>query len=220
MQNQPSKRIPARERLLAAAETLFYEEGFNAVGIERVIEQAGVAKASLYDCFGSKDELIRAYLLIRHEARKARMAAAMEKFDLPRERLLAVFDSLGELFAQPTFRGCAFTKANAEAKPGSPVQSVCEDSRQWIRQLFSDLARDAGANEPDALGRQLVMIYDGASVSAHMDREPGAAVVARAAAAALLDAAIAPSNSSLAKSRARTGSDAPVQSRRPRAHSK
>ena len=183
------KRIPARQRLLAAAEALFYEEGFNAVGIERVIERAGVAKASLYDCFGSKEELIRAYLQLRHEARSARLLAAIEKFKAPRKRLLAVFDSLGELFADPNFRGCAFAKASAEAKPGSRVQGVCEKSREWILDLFTQLARDAGVTKPEALARQLVLIYDGASVTAHADRGAGAAQMAKTMAAAMLDIA-------------------------------
>ncbi len=184
-----SKRIPARERLLAAAEALFYEEGFSAVGIERVIERAGVAKASLYDCFGSKEELIRAYLQVRHEARSSRLIAAIEKFKSPRERLLAVFDSLGDLFAEPNFRGCAFAKAIVEAKPGSRVQSVCEESRRWILDLFSLLAEEAGASEPQALARQLVLIYDGASITAHADRGAGAAQMAKVMAAAMLDIA-------------------------------
>src|ERR1700694_3409310 len=108
-------RVSARERLLAAAEALFYEEGFNTVGIDRVIERAGVAKASLYDCFGSKEELIRSYLLARQEARQARLTQGLAKYGTPRERLLGVFDILGKQIADPTFRGCAFVKAAAEA---------------------------------------------------------------------------------------------------------
>ena len=67
MKSSSQDRRPARERLLAAADELFYGEGFNLVGIDRVIERAGVAKASLYDYFGSKEELIRSYLQQRHE---------------------------------------------------------------------------------------------------------------------------------------------------------
>src|SRR5258707_4056076 len=104
-------RLSARERLLAAADELFYENGINTVGIDRVIERAGVAKASLYDCFGSKEELIRAYLAARHEARKARMAEKLARYKTPCEKLLGVFDVMGELIADPGFRGCAFTLA-------------------------------------------------------------------------------------------------------------
>lgn len=183
------ERLPARERLLAAAEALFYEEGFNSVGIDRVIERAGVAKASLYDCFGSKDELIRSYLAARLEARQSRIAASVAKHRAPRARLLSVFDSLAEAVANPGYRGCAFVKANAEARPDSAVRGVCEDQRQWMRDLFVALAKEAGAAHPAVLAKQLVVLYDGASVSAHMDRDANAAVLARSMAAALLDAA-------------------------------
>ncbi|MDM0112658.1 TetR/AcrR family transcriptional regulator [Variovorax sp. J22R133] len=188
-----SERVPARERLLAAAEALFYEEGFNTVGIDRVIERAGVAKASLYDCFGSKEELIRSYLAARHEARRARITKGLERFETPRERLLGMFDLLGEVIVDSNFRGCAFVKAGAESRPDSSVRGVCVDSRKWLRDLFADLAKDAGAADPQALGQQLVMLYDGATLSAQMDRNIDAAVQARSVAAALLDVAVAAS---------------------------
>ena len=84
-------RPSARERLLAAANELFYAEGVHTVGIDRVIEKAGVAKASLYNTFGSKDELVRAYLEIRRAGVVRRITQAVERYDTPRERLLAVF---------------------------------------------------------------------------------------------------------------------------------
>src|SRR4249919_3606234 len=99
----PTRGSP-RERLLAAAEELFYEEGVNTVGIDRVIERAGVAKASLYDSFGSKEELIRSYLVARHEARQARMKEKLARYKTPKDRLLGVFDVMGKLFAEPNFR--------------------------------------------------------------------------------------------------------------------
>ena len=88
-------RPSARERLLAAANELFYNEGVHTVGIDRVIEQAGVAKASLYNTFGSKDELVRAYLETRHASVTQCIMQAVDRYDTPRERLLAVFDSWG-----------------------------------------------------------------------------------------------------------------------------
>src|SRR5215218_7260486 len=130
---QPS----VRERLLAAADALFYEHGVNTVGIDRVIERAGVAKASLYSAFGSKDELVRAYLQGRHEARRARLLGVLERFDNPRDRLLGMFDALGEVAASPSFRGCAFYNASAEAPADTgPVAEVCATNRAWTRELF------------------------------------------------------------------------------------
>jgi AcrR family transcriptional regulator len=78
-------RLSARERLLAAATELFYADGINTVGIDRVIEHAGVAKASLYDCFGSKEELIRSYLEARNLARQARINERLAQFERPED---------------------------------------------------------------------------------------------------------------------------------------
>src|SRR5262245_25685813 len=104
----------ARDRLLAAATELFYEEGVHTVGIDRVIERAGVAKASLYSTFGSKEELVRAYLAARAEARQRRILDRTARHDDPRARILGIFDLLGEQVAAPTYRGCAFVNASAE----------------------------------------------------------------------------------------------------------
>jgi AcrR family transcriptional regulator len=181
--------LSARERLLAAANELFYDEGVHTVGIDRVIERAGVAKASLYNTFGSKDELVRAYLESRHAGTSARITEAISRHATPRERLLGVFDAQGELFAEPGFRGCAFTSASAES-PSEVVERAAGEYRAWVRGLLTDLAREAGVPDPEALGRTLQLIYDGASLSARMDRDPSAAIAARAAAETLLDGAL------------------------------
>jgi AcrR family transcriptional regulator len=187
VQSQP--KLSARERLLAAASELFYSEGVHTVGIDRVIEHAGVAKASLYNTFGSKDELVGAYLDSRHAQTAARITRALARYSTPRDRLLGVFDAQGELFAEPGFRGCAFVSASAES-PSDVVEKAAADYRGWVRGLFTDLAREAGVPDPEGLARQLHLLYDGASLSARMDRDPSVAMSARAAAAVLLDAAL------------------------------
>jgi AcrR family transcriptional regulator len=179
-------RLSARERLLAAADELFYDNGINLVGIDRVIEHAGVAKASLYDCFGSKEELIRCYLQARSERRQARIVQRMAQFQTARDKILSVFDLLGETVAQPNYRGCAFQRAGAEAGTGSMIKRACDDSRAWIRTQFTELARAAGAHDPESLGRQLVVLYDGAGTAAHVDRDLDAPRAARALAERLL----------------------------------
>src|SRR4051794_29251115 len=137
-------RLTARERLLAAADELFYAEGVHSVGIDRIIEHAGVAKASLYNTFGSKDELVRAYLSARHDRRRDRISAAVAARETPRDRVLAVFDVLEAAVAEPTFRGCAFAKASAEADHAGTVREVTDAQRGWVRGLLTDLAREAG----------------------------------------------------------------------------
>lgn len=184
-----SERGSARERLLAAADQLFYEEGVNTVGIDRVIEQAGVAKASLYSTFGSKDELVRAYLEARFLGRKERIEKRLAKIESPREKILAVFDVLGEYVAKADFRGCAFVRASAESRSGAGVQGASEISRGYTRTLFTSLAREAGALEPAALAERLILLYDGALVSAQMDENPRAARSARDVAEMLIDRA-------------------------------
>jgi len=184
-----SSERSARDRLLAAANELFYKEGIHTVGIDRVIEKAGVAKASLYSTFGSKDELIRAYLELRQEARVKRVARVFEKHTAPRDRILGLFDMMGETIVQSGFRGCAFVNASAEG-PASKIPPVCVDSRAWMRAVFTDLAREMGARDPDEVGRQLSIVYDGAIITAQVERDATAAATARSIASILLDAAV------------------------------
>jgi AcrR family transcriptional regulator len=190
MPTKTVERLSARERLLAAADELFYEEGVHTVGIDRIIERAGVAKASLYNTFGSKDELIRAYLTGRHEARQQRVLRYLQPCTTPRERLLSVFDSQAEFATLPGFRGCAFLNASAESQAGGVVEEVSNANRAWIRSLFTDLAIDADAVDPTHLASQLVLLYDGAIVGARMDHNPEAVAGARAVAELLIDASI------------------------------
>jgi AcrR family transcriptional regulator len=185
-----ARRPSARERLLDAADELFYEEGIHIVGIDRVIEKAGVAKASLYSTFGSKDELVRAYLNRRYEQRRDRITEWLTRYDNPRDKLLGVFDALGDSIAQPSYHGCAFANATAESSPGSVAEQVTQTYRGWTRALFTDLARAAGAADPATLGAQLHLLYDGVNWAARIDRDLAAAGRAKAAAATLLDAAI------------------------------
>src|SRR6202453_1684090 len=189
----PSKvsvpRPSARERLLAAADELFYREGVQSVGVDRVVQKAGVAKASLYNLFGSKEELVQAYLAARHDETRKQVERTLTRFRTPRERLLGVFDAQGQIFTEPGFNGCAHMTASAEARHGGPIECANDRFRQWVRTLFTDLAREAGVADPVELARQLHLLYDGAGVSARMDRDPSAATTARTAAAALFGAA-------------------------------
>jgi AcrR family transcriptional regulator len=183
-------KLSARDRLLASANELFYQEGVHSVGIDRVIEHAGVAKASLYNSFGSKEELVHAYLLGRQATTTARVTAAIEAQDNPRDQVLAVFESQAESQRRPGFRGCAFAAASAESKPGGLVEEATRGYRDWFRALFTRLATEAGAQHPETLGRQLQLLYDGAASSGNLDHDASAATTARAAAEVLLDASL------------------------------
>jgi AcrR family transcriptional regulator len=189
MAAKTAAKASARERLLEAADVLFYGEGVQTVGIDRVIEHAGVAKASLYNTFGSKEGLVCAYLELRFVRRRDRITRALTRFRTPREQLLGVFDALGEAFTEPQFNGCPFARATSETAENSAIRKVADDYRAWVRGLFAGLAAASGYADPETLARQLLLLYDGAGQSARMDRDPSAATTARAAAAALLDAA-------------------------------
>src|SRR5579862_8448602 len=152
-----SARLPARDRLLAAADELFYEHGINVVGIDRIIEKAGVAKASLYECFEGKEDLIRSYVQARDERRRARILEKIRSLKNPKDKALAVFDILSELASRPDFRGCAFNRAGAESTPEGKVRSACEEARAWMHQLFLGIARDARAKDPENLATQLTV---------------------------------------------------------------
>lgn len=182
-----------RERLLATAGELFYQEGVHTVGIDRVIAEAGVAKATLYSAFGSKDGLIAAYLEDRHRALRERVERAIGRRPSPRDGLLAIFDVLIELAGEPGYRGCAFANATAEAHAESAA-AAADAYRGWLRHTFSTLASQAGAADPDALGQQLHLLWDGVAQSARRDRSQRAGRVARDAAATLIDAAVAASS--------------------------
>jgi AcrR family transcriptional regulator len=181
-----ARRTSARERLLAAADELFYENGINLVGIDRVIEHAGVAKASLYDCFGSKEELIRAYLKGRADKRQARISERIASLGTPQEKILGVFDLLGEIVTRTDYRGCAFQRASAEAGASSVIKGTCDEPRAWLRSQFTELARQAKAADPELLGRQLLFLYDGAAFAASVDGDRNAPQAAKVLAAQML----------------------------------
>jgi AcrR family transcriptional regulator len=187
---QDEVRRSPRERLLTAAGELFYAEGVQSVGVDRVIERAGVAKASLYSTFGSKEGLVCAYLDDRHQQILGRRRAAADSAADPVSAILAVFDSLRRDFERPDYNGCAFAGARAEEPAGGLIDQAAHAYREEIRALFRDLCVKAGAADPDRLAWQLHMVYSGGAESAKLDREPGTATAQRTAAETLLKAAL------------------------------
>jgi AcrR family transcriptional regulator len=188
-----AERGSARERLLNAADKLFYAEGVHVVGVDRIVEQAGVTKASLYNTFGSKDELVRAYLGEHMRRRQERIARILTANDTPSERIVAIFAEVEGLLAGSQFRGCRFISAAAEARPGDASEVMAAKYRTWLLTLFTDLAEGAGAIDANQLGRRLLLLYDGGAVAARMDPDRDAAARAmHSAVVAVLDAAIPP----------------------------
>jgi AcrR family transcriptional regulator len=187
--NDAERRASARDRLLAAANQLFDAQGIQTVGVDRIIEHAGVSRGSFYNNFDSKEQLIHTYLLGHRHRTTTQLSEAIARQSNPRQKILAVFDTQAERVRQPDFNGCAFVSASTEAPAGGVIDQDAAQFRAWVRAMFTDLAEQAEAPDPDLLARQLHVLYDGAGLTARMDRDPDIAVATRAAVETLLDAA-------------------------------
>jgi AcrR family transcriptional regulator len=178
------------ERILATASELFYREGVRAVGIQRVIDEAGIAKASLYAHYASKDELVAACLSRQGDSLRAAMEDRLRDPSLDaRSKLLRIFDVQIECIGSPGFRGCPFQNTGSEfADGGHPASVVRAAYRRWLHDLFTSLVREAGLRNPDAVAGALIVLHDGSAASAQVDGNPEAARHARWAAEQLLDA--------------------------------
>lgn len=178
----------ARDRLLEAADRLFYAGGVRAVGIDRVIAEAGVAKATLYAHFPSKDDLILAALAYR-EAKFLdffREATARHR-GRARDPLAAFFATLGEWFRSPGFRGCAFQNAAVElADADHAGTAFVRDHKRRFHETLAGLVREAVGPAGDVVAPAIAVLVEGAIVSALVHGTPDAADVARDATARLL----------------------------------
>lgn len=185
-----------RERLLQAANELFYAEGIHTVGIDRIIERAGVAKASLYATFGSKEELVRAYVTQRDLAVRERIVRKMAEAPDAYSKILAIFDSLADRIAAGGYNGCPFVRSSTEGPPGqTAAREAAAIHRAWRHDLLKTLALEVGVRDPEDITLQLTVIYEGASMTAAVDRDPQVAMAARETARRVLDAAIADASS-------------------------
>lgn len=178
---------PARERILTAADELFYRYGLRGVGVDRVITKSGVAKATLYHHFPSKDQLAAEYVRRRDRAWTGKLRQAAEAAGpAPADQLQGLFDAIDALYRSDSFHGCAFIQAMMESEPGSPQHAAAVAHKRAIRAWLRDLATTAGASDPDILAYQLTTLIDGALVAARMAKDSAVPVATAAAARALL----------------------------------
>ena len=180
---QVDRSVSPDERILAAADKLFYSHGIRAVGVDAVALEAGVSKRTLYAYYPSKDHLIAAYLTARFKLPPPSDAPA-------REQLLGYFERLERLFADGSFRGCPFVNAVTEiGDPRHPAAAIAlrfkDERRAWYRALLERL----GVADPAGLAEQLQMLADGAIATMLVRNDAKVARAARAAAEVLLDAA-------------------------------
>ena len=188
----PSRRSSdARERILDTATRLFYARGLRAVGVDTIIAESGVAKATFYKHFPAKDDLITAYLDRVDGAWTGQLhAAAAAVGPAPADQLVGLFDALGSACRREGYRGCGFINAAAESVPGTAAHERTIAHKQQVREWMAGLARDAGATRPEQLARALSLLLDGALANGALDADPAAVESARDTAALLVRAAV------------------------------
>lgn len=153
----------ARARLLSTATRIFYTEGIHSVGIDRIVSEAKVTRATLYRHFAGKEELVLAYLNLADQGIRGQVAAALASSDAAPDQVRAVARSITEGIQSPGFRGCAFLNAVAEYPDAShPVHQAVLAHREWFLNTVTDLLAHTGDAPADAHGRHLVMLRDGA----------------------------------------------------------
>jgi len=173
---------PARRRVLDTATTLFYAEGVHAVGVDRIISEAGVAKATFYKHFPSKDGLVHAYLTEQYRAQREAITtlSAASADTPPRDVLARLFALMVEIGRRPGFRGCPFINAAAEFPDAShPVRGTVLDHRAWFRAVLADLSAAAGDPRPRATADVLMLLRDGLAVGCYLDDTDAIARTAR-----------------------------------------
>lgn len=190
------KKESARDRILRVASELFYMEGIRAVGIDRIIKQSGVAKASFYRSFATKDDLTVAYLESRDELKVEKLEKLRQLYpSSPKEQLGALIHDVTEQMGTPDYRGCPFLNAAVEfPDPDHPahVKLLYIQRSFWSR--VQELARESGARQPEELTAQLRMLYDGFVMKRYLDKSDFDSEYFRKAAELLLEKQLTPDN--------------------------
>ena len=189
-EHAPRRRSAAetREQILAAAGDLFYAHGIRATSADRVITEVGITKVTFSRHFPAKSQLVVAYLERQAEAERTWMTGLRRSGD-PHGTLAALATQIGEASCSPGFRGCAFINAAAEfADPVDPVRVAVDAHRAWMLSLFTEVAAEAGASEPEVLGRELMLLRDGGMVGGYLGDPAGVAAVLGTAFSAVLTA--------------------------------
>ena len=164
----------ARSRLLGTASRLFYAEGLHSVGIDRIVAEAHVTRATLYRHFPSKDELVVAYLAGADQAIRAQVEDVRAAGHSAADVVRAVAETITDGIRSDGFRGCAFLNAAAEYPfPAHPVHQAVLNHRQWFLDTVTELLAATGETAPEPAARHFVMLRDGAMAAGCLsDPEP------------------------------------------------
>ncbi|WP_019180463.1 TetR/AcrR family transcriptional regulator [Microbacterium yannicii] len=166
-----SRPSPARQRLLQAATDLFYNEGIHSVGVDRIIEVAGVTRATMYKQFSGKEGLVLAYLQGEDQGLRALFAQAAQVSDDPAVLIDLVVGGIEHDIRERHTRGCPFINAAAEYPDEGPVRALIAEHREWFRATLEQLASAAGLTEPADVAASLVLLRDAALVGGYLDGE-------------------------------------------------
>lgn len=190
------KKESARDRILRAASELFYMEGIRAVGIDRIIKQSGVAKASFYRNFATKDDLTVAYLESRDELKVEKLEKLRQLYPKsPKEQLGALIRDVTEQLGTPDYRGCPFLNAAVEfPDPDHPAHIKLLNIQRSFWSQVQELASEGGAQQPEELTVQLRMLYDGYVMKSYLDKSASDPEYFRKAAELLLEKQLTPDN--------------------------
>ncbi|SNT08434.1 TetR/AcrR family transcriptional regulator [Actinacidiphila glaucinigra] len=170
------RKSAARDRLLTTASRLFYTEGIRAVGVDRVMAEADIARGTFYRHFDGKDDLVRGYLDATDQDIRARVAVAAERTGGGAALLDVVAHSIGEQICGPGFRGCPFINAAAEYPDrGCPIHQAVLTHREWFRQLLEDTLATMGVADPRQSADLVVALRDGAMVAGYLGDSRSAA---------------------------------------------
>ncbi|MFC8868303.1 TetR/AcrR family transcriptional regulator [Streptomyces sp. NPDC057148] len=161
------RMTPGARRVLEAAERLFYERGIHAVGVDLIAAEAGVTKKTLYDRFGSKEQIVVEYLAGRDERWRELLAGRLDAAgEGAAARIAAVFEASRAWAAEYGSKGCSMINARAEINdPAHPAYSVITGQKRWMLDLFAGLAQEAGVADGDRLARTLMLLHEGALVA-------------------------------------------------------
>lgn len=163
-----------RQRILETAARLFYQQGYPLTGINQLIAEAGVAKASLYQHFRTKDEILLAYLQQASAYMFEELEAAMAAAATPKAKVLAVFGSLTKSMPAANFRGCNFQNALMQLPPEETVvRAFIQEHKQKLGQLFARLIDDP------ALAEEITLLFEGTLVSCQIQQSPASIEAAR-----------------------------------------
>jgi len=180
--------IRKRDHLLAVAQRMFCETGFHAVGVDAILEEAGVARMTLYKNFGSKEDLIVATLKREDTMFRQWLASAIEaRSSHPKDRILGLFHALHDRFASDGYYGCAFIRASIEYPASThPVHRAAQAHKEMIRSYLRGLASEVEGADPVTLSEQLYLLFEGAITASQLHGEPWPAEYARQVAQKLL----------------------------------